>query len=364
MATTSYGRNDALTAERWAKRLAYEAAKSTTIAPLIGTDSKAIIHKKTELKSGGDKITFGLRVRPTGDGVGSTETLEGNEEALTTYSDAILIDELNHAMRVDGADSISQQRVLFNMRDECRMGLGEWFADRTSIAFFNQICGYTPQTNLLYTGLNAVIAPSSDRQVWADADVPSANTADEDIVAADTLKLEDLTFAKERAMTVDVPIRPIMVNGAKKFCVYLHPYQVVDLKIAAQASGSISWADIQLAALAAKADSNNPIYTGALGEYDGMVLKEAFDVRPGVNSADGLSIPTVRRAVLLGAQAAAIGYGKKRSQSSPFKWVEDTFDYERQLGVAAKSLYGLKKCQFNGQDFGSIVISSYAVAHG
>ena len=366
MATTSYARSDALTVEKWAKRLAHEAGKGTEIAPLMGKNSQSIIHVKDEIKSGGDKVTVGLRVRPTGGGTSSTQTLEGNEEALTTYSDSLVVDELNHAIRVKGNGTISQQRVLFNMRDEARMGLSEWFADRYSVSFFNQMCGNTVanSSGLLYTGLNTVLAPSSGRHIWVDA-ASNNSDGDENLASDDTMDLKWLSFAKEKAMTAQTPIRPIMVNGAKKFVCYLHPYQVVDLKIAAQASGSISWADIQLAALSAKDSTKNPIYTGALGEWDGIILREANDVTLGVNSGDATaSVSNTRRAVFMGAQAACAAWGKERSASSKFKWVEEGFDYDRELGVSGQTIFGLKKTQFNSEDFGSIVISSYAAAHG
>ena len=362
MSTTSYARSDALTVEKWAKRLAHEAGKGTEISPLMGENTTSIIQVKNEIKSGGDKITVGLRVRPTGAGTSSTQTLEGNEEALTTYSDSLVVDELNHALRVKGNGTISQQRVLFNMRDEARAGLSEWFSDRYSVSFFNQMCGYTPAntSGLLYTGLNTVLAPSSDRHIWTE----SGTSADEDLGSTgDEMTLQHISYAKELAQTATTPIRPIMVNGAKKYVCYLHPYQVTDLKIAAQASGSISWADIQLAALAAKDSSKNPIYSGAIGEWDGVVLREAYDVTQGVNSSTGAAISSVRRAVFMGAQAACAAWGKERSASSKFKWQEEEFDYGRELGVSGQTIFGLKKTRFNGTDFGTVVISSYAVAH-
>jgi hypothetical protein len=46
-----------------------------------------------------------------------------------------------------------------------------------------------------------------------------------------------------------------------------------------------------------------------------------------------------------------------------FTWVEELFDYENELGVAAGSIFGLKKTQFNAQDFATITCSSYAAQH-
>ena len=136
MAVTSYGVGDALAAKRWARTLNAEALMATEIWPLIGTGADSIIQRKDEAKKeGGDRITVGLRTQLTGDGVSEGGTLEGNEEALSTYSDDLLIQELAHAVRVKGENTIDNQRVLFNVRTEAKAGLRDWFAKRWSLAF-------------------------------------------------------------------------------------------------------------------------------------------------------------------------------------------------------------------------------------
>jgi N4-gp56 family major capsid protein len=88
--------------------------------------------KEETSKSPGDRITVGLRMQLTGDGVSGDGTLEGNEEALTTYSDNVLIDQLRHAVR--SAGKMTEQRVPFSVREESRMGLQDWFAGRMDAA--------------------------------------------------------------------------------------------------------------------------------------------------------------------------------------------------------------------------------------
>jgi hypothetical protein len=83
-----------------------------------------------------------------------------------------------------------------------------------------------------------------------------------------------------------------------------------------------------------------------------------------VNSSTSATISTVRRAVFLGAQAAAVGFGSNFGDgASSYKWVEESFDYKRGLGVSAQGLLGMKKVRFNSLDFGAITISTYAAAH-
>ncbi len=64
----------------------------------MGPTSANIIQIKDETsKSAGDKITYGLRMQLTGAGVIGDGTLAGQEESLTTYSDAVTINQLRHA---------------------------------------------------------------------------------------------------------------------------------------------------------------------------------------------------------------------------------------------------------------------------
>lgn len=82
------------------------------------------------------------------------------------------------------------------------------------------------------------------------------------------------------------------------------------------------WLDIQKAAMMGGQITKNPIYSGALGEYNGMVLRQSYDITNGVNSSTGAAITTVKRAVLLGAQAACVGYGQKNAPGK-YRWNEE-----------------------------------------
>src|SRR4051812_28447236 len=114
MALTTYGVNNALAVKLWSKKLAHEALKETFIFKFLGDDENSVIQIKEETaKSAGDRITVGLRMQLTGDGVSGDGALEGNEEALTTYTDNVLLDQLRHAVRSGG--KMSEQRVPFSV---------------------------------------------------------------------------------------------------------------------------------------------------------------------------------------------------------------------------------------------------------
>src|SRR5262245_34508191 len=196
MASTSYGVNDALAVKLWARELAHEAVKATEIFPLIGANSNSVIQEKTETKKGpGDRVTVGLRMQLRGDGFTESEIAEGNGEALTTYADNVFVNELGHVVGVRSENTIDAQRVAFDLREEAKDGLVDWWARRISVSFFNQVCGNSSTgtgapTSVKYTGLNAVVAPSAGRVLRANP--AGAHTTDETLIAGDELKLTDI----------------------------------------------------------------------------------------------------------------------------------------------------------------------------
>jgi len=151
MALTSYGVNSPEAVKLWSKVLSREALKATWIGKFIGEGSDALVQQRDDFKkSAGDRLTTTLRMQLTGDGVLGDGTLEGNEERLTTYTDNLLIDQLRHAVR--SAGKMTEQRIPWSIREEAKDGLVDWWAGRMDTAFFNQLCGYTVQTDLRYTG--------------------------------------------------------------------------------------------------------------------------------------------------------------------------------------------------------------------
>lgn len=359
MATTAYGVNHPLAVKTWSRVLFQEALKQCYMSKFIGTGSDAMIQRKDEVQKGpGDRITIGLRMQLTGNGVEGDGTLEGNEEALSTYSDNLLINQLRHAVRSDG--KMSEQRVPFSVRNEARMGLQDWWADRIDYALINQLTGNSGVTDTKFTGHNTVTAPSTNNIIYGDARSTEALVNSASASAVMSLKYIDYAVANAKILTPT--IRPIKVNGDNKYVMFLHPLQVVDLRTNTNTG---QWLDIQKAAMQGGEISKNPIYTGALGEYNGVVLHESPRIPRTTNASSYTSTNQegVYRAVLCGAQAAVIAFGQDSSENK-MDWVEESFDYGNQLGVSAGMRWGAKKTIFNSQDFGTIAISTYSIKRG
>lgn len=91
MATTSYGINHPLAVKAWSKRLFHEIIGEQWLSKFLGEDSNSMIQIQGETqKAAGDRVRVGLRMLLTGAGIAGDGTLEGNEEALVTYTDYML----------------------------------------------------------------------------------------------------------------------------------------------------------------------------------------------------------------------------------------------------------------------------------
>lgn len=129
MAKTVYGVNDPEAVKLWSRKTMHEALKQTWASNFMGRESNALCQVKDDLSKGpGDRISMILRMQLNGAGVQGDATQEGNEEELVTHVDNIFINQLRHAVRSGG--KMTEQRIPFSVREEARMGLQDWWADR------------------------------------------------------------------------------------------------------------------------------------------------------------------------------------------------------------------------------------------
>lgn len=358
---TEFGVNDTLAQKTWSKLLYKAMRNNCDVLKLMGKGANNFIQLKDELQKGpGDKVTFGLKAVPSGDGFTEGEAAEGQGESLSRYSDAILVNELGHVMGTKSENSIDGQRVPFDLREELKDSLSDWWAKRLSQSFFNQVCGYTAVTNTKYSGLNATIAPAGAtgavRRIFA-----GSQTTDQGVngSSSDVMTLDLIDEAVEAARTGDNPVQPVMIDGQEFFMFYMHEIQARQLRVNSTAG---QWKDIQQSLLAGgQSEKLNGIMTGALGVYNRCILKVCQDVTNGQHADTGAAQTSTRRAVLLGRSAAVAAYGQK-SGAGKMRWNEELLDHKRKLEVSAWSIFGLKKAQFNSIDFGTVVVTTYAAA--
>ena len=352
MAVQGFPTSNALTVKQWSEGLEAEALKKISYAGLIGKRSENLIQWKDTLSERpGDEETIGLRMQLAAAPKDSSVAVEGSEQTLTIHDDKFTIDEYADAVRFKNV--IDRQRVTFDMRDEARAALADQLANALDVSFFTQVGGDVLQTATTFSGHNAVVGPDTAHHIIA------GGNATEEILDADStgiFVLDHIDACVEIAKTLNPTIRPANVDGWPEPCyvMFIHPFQANALR--AQDS---RWDVTMQNAIRSGLINSNPLLTGAMGVWNGTIIIESSRVVNGINDAVDTALPNVYRGVFCGAQSAVIGWGRLGGNPERFRWVEKMFDYDREYGVMAGCLAGIKKLIFNSLDFATIVVSTY-----
>jgi N4-gp56 family major capsid protein len=298
----------------------------------MGTTEQSMIQELEDLKANpGSKINFGLGMKLSGSGITGDSTLEGNEEATTDYEEEVEIDQLRHAVLLTG--NMDEKKSAYNMREKAKNRLADWWAERLEAEIFDKLCGKTSSTFA-----NTPSAAASTRLVYA-----GGQSSIGAITTAMKMDTKILDAAKETARLASPRIRPIRIDKKQYYVAFLHTYSATALR------QDPVWNQAQREANVRGED--NPIFSGALGIYNGIVVHEHDYV---YRTNDGSGSAYVARNILCGQQAGVMAWGK------PVKWVEKLFDYDNQWGISVGAIFGVIKPMFNSVDYG--VITMYAAA--
>ena len=91
----------------------------------------------------------------------------------------------------------------------------------------------------------------------------------------------------------------------------------------------------------------NPLFAGALGMYDGVVIHEHEGITTADNMGSGNNVKGARNLFLGAGAGLCAGIGE-------MNWVEKTFDYGNKLGIAAGQIYGVGLSTFDSKDYAVI----------
>lgn len=363
----------ALRPEIWQKELMKDVMDNMyfTQNGLMGEDENNIIQIKGDLKkSNGDTITIPLTAKLSGNGVTGDSELEGNEEAISPYYDQVVISQKRFAVRLTGR--LDEQMNAYNMRQDAKNKLSIRLQEFLERQFFMKLAGVA---NLTITDVaGTVVAADATWSNTADQ-VPTADSAAgygarylcadytsgaTSLAATDLLTPELISKAKVKAMIASPQVRPLKINGSNYYVLFVHPYQALDLKNNATFAQARREADVR--------GKDNPIFTGALGIWDGVIIKEHeyvpfLDISVAGHNFESSSAGTdyaavdAYRALLCGKQAAV--YAQCNNDNG---WVEETFDYKNKVGFATGIIGGIQKMTFNSKDYGVISIDTAATA--
>lgn len=305
----------------WAKDTWESGLHRAFFDKFTGNSPENIIQIREELaKDDGDTINIPLLMPLTGEGVSGDDWLEGNEEAMIYRDFKVTINQLRHAVRLKG--KMTEQRVSLDLRKDAKVALANWLADTIDKTIFKEC-----STN-----------PTPDRIVYGGTATSESAIGSADFFTVDLIgKAKRIALADENTM-----VKPIMIDGLETYIMILDQWQARDLKKDTRWIEAQQYANVR--------GDKNPIFSGALGVYDGVVLHQCNRI---LRTGTGSGGTKVGHALFLGRQAAVFAVGDNPT------WNEKTFDYGNKIGFEFGRIFGIKKTQFkydgeNLTDFGCI----------
>lgn len=377
MAVTPMLSSNPNTVKLWETQTLLEMIKTTMFGRML---LRGTIFRPEELARSqkGDETTISYTTILTGIGQGEGGTLVGNEESLNNEAFTMQWNVFRHAVASPNTDTIEQRRTYIDFYQKAKTALNQFHCSRLDASVFNQLAGvysttitvdtttYSGSNRSFVTGLNTINAPSTNRIIRA-----AGAATDEALTSADTMTLDLIDAAMEK-MTLTYPTAEPLLN--MEYDLYVSPEQFTDLK--RDTTGKIQWYANALAMTTGGSDILETAAANsykAVGKYGMVNIIVAVRVAFGQNSSTSAAIPTVRRAIFAGKKALAFGSAftgnlediKKSGDEGnvPLKYFDELKDFGYIKALEARMIYGAKKLQFDSEDFGSLVISTYAAPH-
>lgn len=321
MAQTQIASTSALVPVIVQRQIFLEQKKNAYFTRFFSAKGDMPVFEKTDFtKQKGQKMTFGLRVRLTGDPTATgNETVKGKEDKLTFYDFSIELERYRKAVKDDGA--MTRQRFVGDIPTESRNALTTWGGE-----FIDQKC------------MDALVASPTSITYGGDATSVDTLEAGDKITPALISKMKAIALTQRSGGKT--PLIPVNVDGKKYLVLLVSPDVAVDLKYDTTFMAAIKDA--------AERGSNNPLFSGMLGVWDGVVIHEHENV-PVFSNGGGAAI-TYSKCVLMGASALCWAWGERPSI------VEEDEDYKEFMGYCWRMTAQVGKPVFNSNDYGSLAL--------
>lgn len=296
--------------ELWSAKLYTQSQREMFWARFEGPEGSGmpVIRKDDLSKDAGDVIHIQTVKNLTGTGVTGESTLEGNEEKLSMTQTDLTIDWVRHAVAISKR---SKKRINFDFVVQAAQPLlSKMIAKKMDDAIFTE---FGTATTAIFAGTGA--------------------TATGDLDASDTLSTT--TLDKIKTYLDDNIALPLSNDGNVYYGLVIHPYDAYNLRrdsawIAAQKDANVR-------------DGSNPLFTGAMGVYNGMIIF----VNKGVSNAANKS-----KCIAFGGEAIFRGYGMMPTFVSELK------DYGFEIGVGIEAIYGEQLNDAVNKNF--VIVETYA----
>lgn len=335
-----------LTPEQWDAEFYREYGNTNRFSRYMAANANAVFHVREDLiREQGEKITFPLVRRLTGQGVTGSATLDGNEELLDTRSAFVTVDYARHGLKTNKKQ---MKLSAIDLREAMRWGLRQWINDRLIEKVIKEALFSIPTTNgdqVLYSAAteaqkDAWLANNADRVLFGNS---TANNSSNDHSASlanldttnDLLTASMVTKMKELAKLATHKVHPLRVDdGDEKFYVMF--------------AGSRAFRSLKqdAAIVNARRDaeqrgSRNPLFVGGDIMWDNVLIHEVEEISEYCTlTGVGASSAAVEPVFLCGAQAGVYGVGQR------VRTVEERDDYDFVTKLGIEIMDGMRKTTF------------------
>jgi N4-gp56 family major capsid protein len=347
--------------QQWADDYFIEYVRDNPFRSLMGTDENSVIQVKEELtKEAGDRITFSLVTKLSGDGVSDDAELSGSEEVLSNYGHQVTVHQLRNGVVVGQFEKI---KTKIDLLKAAKTALKNWSMEKLRDMCLARLL--SPSTTGLTT--YSAAAEVADKDAWLVANNPT--TANQRILfgaaksnysgdhstdlgnidgTADDLHQDIVRLIKRMAQSASPGIRPVKISGGENG---------VGGEMYVMLCGSLPFRDLEanmdtVHQNAGVRGDDNQIFTGGTIKVANVKVIEVPEMDKAPASGGcwlenvGNGGTEVEAAFLCGAQALLVAYAQRPTPKM------DEFDYQNRRGVAIAEIKGIEKASYNGYQHG------------
>ena len=329
MAKTTMASSNPLVKQMWEDVLFEDTMKESFFSSLMGTGKDNIIQVKEDLsKNKGDSITFGMVPRGTPTVRNSGETLRGYETRIRDLNFSVTINEHTFAVADDGP--LTRQRAMYNVDEESLRVLEVMGAEYIDEKCFEGLYGFDKNGNTTGT---LVTREFFGGNATAVGNIDSADDIDPALISKISAGAQD---GWDRTQT---PMKGARVDG-KNWFVMVVPFSVgYDIKRNTEFQNA--WQN------ARERSSENPLFSGVIGAWDNVLIKEHENAYKAYTGGAGGAEPYAK-CLFLGCQALCWAWAEKP------KIVSENFDYNREHGHSWQAMFGHARPRFDTNNDGTL----------
>jgi N4-gp56 family major capsid protein len=291
----------------WARKVYEEAKAKMFWNRFTGEEGSGmpVILKSELITQPGQLINISRVAELTGAGVEGEATLRGNEEKLSLAQVQVTPEWKRHAVADTGK---AKKQITQDFRLKAKAGLSYWMAKKQDASMWT--CGR--QTGAVGFDAAAIEIVYGNNATSLDS-----------IDSADDMGMAEIR--KAAAVLAGSNTEPVSIAGMPAgegyYLMFIHPYQAWSLK------KDSDW--IANHQNASERGKDNPLFTGALGEVDGVIVHSTTQCTL-IQNANSPAVYTAR-ALIVGQEALCRGLNEDITWSEQL----DDYDFVEGIGIAA-----------------------------